>query len=93
MYINNPQDVIELNPEIEGEKKLHGLKIYQAIQTVRDFAAALAYRLGPDGDLYGRREYMEKEPADSQSESSPDSASGQADETNQSILDELDDIL
>ncbi len=93
MYINNPQDLIELNPEIEGEKKLHGLKIYEAIQTVRNFAAAFAYRLGPDGDLYGKLEYMEKESADKKSESSPRSASARAAKTNQSILDELDDIL
>ena len=61
MYISNPQDLIELNPEIEGEKKLHGFKIYEAIQIIMNFAAAFAYRLGPEGDLYGKLEYMEKE--------------------------------
>ena len=45
MYVANPQDVIEISPEIEGVKKLHGFKVFEAIRTVRDYAAAFAYRL------------------------------------------------
>lgn len=94
MYISNPQDIIELNPEIEGDKKLHGLKIYEAIQTVRDYAAAFAYRLGPDGDLYGKLEYKEQEPGENPiQEGSPRTAPARPAKKSQSILDELDDIL
>lgn len=92
MYISNPQDIIELNPEIEGEKKLHGLKIYEAIQTVRNFAAAFAYRLGPDGDLYGKLEYKEQEPGEQMPQSTR-TAQARPAKKSQSILDELDDIL
>ena len=91
MYISNPQDMIELNPEIEGEKKLHGLKIYEAIQAVRNFAAALAYRLGPEGDLYGKLEYEES--AESKTEKDPGSTPSRPAGKAPSILDELDDIL
>ena len=93
MYISNPQDIIELNPEIEGEKKLHGLKIYEAIQTVRNFAAALAYRLGPEGDLYGKLDYKEKESGEQKTDSTPRPAPVSTAKKPQSILDELDDIL
>ena len=86
MYIANPQDEIEMNPEIEGEKKLHGLKIYEGIQIVRNYAAAFAYRLNPEGDLYGKQEYSEN----SSSVVSDDNIESTG---KQSILDELDDII
>ncbi|HPS56517.1 MAG TPA: hypothetical protein PK514_00290 [Spirochaetota bacterium] len=93
MYISNPQDIIELNPEIEGEKKLHGLKIYEALQTVRNFAAAFAFRLGPEGDLYGKLEYNQKESGEQKADSSPRPSPARSAKKSQSILDELDDIL
>ena len=93
MYIGNPQDLIELNPEIEGEKKLHGFKIYEALQIVRNFAAAFAYRLGPDGDLYGKLEYKEKESGEPKTDNNLRPAQDRTTKKSQSILDELDDIL
>jgi len=93
MYISNPQELIELNPEIEGEKKLHGLKIYEAIQTVRNFAAAFAYRLGPEGDLYGKLEYKENDSGEKKPENTSRTAPAKTAKKSQSILDELDDIL
>lgn len=93
MYISNPQELIELNPEIEGEKKLHGLKIYEGIQTVRNFAAAFAYRLGPEGDLYGKLEYKENDSGEKKPENTSRTAPAKTAKKSQSILDELDDIL
>lgn len=93
MYISNPQDIIELNPEIEGEKKLHGLKIYEAIQVVRNFAAAFAFRLSPEGDLYGKLEYNVKETNEKKPETTRRQAPAKSPKKSQSILDELDDIL
>lgn len=93
MFVSNPQDIIELNPEIEGEKKLHGLKIYEAFQTVRNFAVAFAYRLSPDGDLYGKLEYKENESENKKPETTRPQAPVRSIKKSQSILDELDDIL
>ncbi len=86
-HINNPQDVIELYYEIEGEKKLKDKRIYDAIQIVQKFAAALAFRLTPGGDLAGNTEFSETAGA-----AKP--ASGEETSAKKgSILDELDDII
>jgi hypothetical protein len=58
-YIENPQDVIEFETHIEGVKKIHGKKIYDAIHTVYNYVSAFSYRLGGDGDLSGNREVKE----------------------------------
>ena len=87
-YINNPQDILELFYEIEGEKKLKDKKIYDAIQIVQKFAAAMAFRLSPGGDLTGNTEFSEeREP------SKEDISEEKAPSKKESILDELDDII
>ncbi|HOP61739.1 MAG TPA: hypothetical protein PK358_00485 [Spirochaetota bacterium] len=87
-YINNPQDILELYYEIEGEKKLKDKKIYDAIQIAQRFSAALAYRLNPGGDLTGNTEFPEESGATG-AESDSEGSSDKKD----SILDELDDII
>lgn len=85
-YINNPQDILELFYEIEGEKKLKDKKIYDAVQIAQRFSSALAYRLRPGGDLTGNTEFSEDE-AKEEFADEKDSAK------RKSILDELDDII
>ncbi len=92
MHVANPQDVIDMNPEIEGNKKIHGMKVFEAIKVVRNYAAAFAYRLGPDGDLYGKQEYSENKSAQKGSDKLTESPSPALSQSN-SILDELDDII
>lgn len=87
-YINNPQDILELFYEIEGEKKLKDKKIYDAIQIVQRFSAAMAFRLSPGGDLTGNTEFSEeREP------SKEILSEEKAPSRKESILDELDDII
>lgn len=87
-YINNPQDILEIFYEIEGEKKLKDKKIYDAIQIVQRFTAAMAFRLNPGGDLTGNTEFSEDD--ELINEKSGDETSPSKKE---SILDELDDII
>ncbi len=88
LYINNPQDILELFYEIEGEKKLKNKKIYDAIQIAQRFAAAMAFRLKPGGDLTGTTEFME----DAESIKSGFADEGDSSKKD-SILDELEDII
>jgi len=98
VHIANPQDIIEFEFEIEGNKKLHGKKIYEAVFNVYCFAMAFLSRLEPGGDLSGTGEMdggdpitmgsgvLEepvKEGLDPLIEEQPD----------KSILDELDDMI
>lgn len=87
-YINNPQDILELFYQIEGEKKLKDKKIYDSIQIAQRFAAAMAFRLSPGGDLTGTAEFSEEPPFSSEG---PDDE--KIPEKRDSILDELDDII
>jgi len=87
-YINNPQDILELFYQIEGEKKLKDKKIYDSIQIAQRYAAAMAHRLSPGGDLTGTAEFSED-----QAMVSAESSSDQDTAINKSILDELDDII
>jgi hypothetical protein len=90
-YVANPQDVLEFNQAIEGEKKLNKKKVYEAIITLYNFASAFSYRIGPGGDLAGKLELDEDEtPIDPEDESH---AEINADESKKSILDELDDLV
>ena len=50
-YVQNPQDVLRLDNTIEGQKKLNGRKIYEAIQLLYYYSSAFVYRLGQKGDL------------------------------------------
>ena len=81
-FINNPQDIIEIYEQIEGDKKLKNKKIYEAIQIAYKYAMALSYRLSPGGDLTGSGEFSEEKSVEEKK--SPE---------NESILKELDDII
>lgn len=59
--IDNPQDDLKFDPQIEGNKKLNGKKIHEAVLTAYQYASALEYRLGLDGDLCGSMEFKEGE--------------------------------
>ncbi|MCL1865762.1 MAG: hypothetical protein FWF73_08140 [Spirochaetes bacterium] len=90
-FIANPQDVLEFNPAIEGEKKLNGRKIYDAIMTLYNFASAFSYRISPEGDLSGKLEFKENE---KQINIEDESSQKNADNISEkSILDELDDLV
>ncbi|MDA3901270.1 MAG: hypothetical protein PF637_12225 [Spirochaetes bacterium] len=49
--VSNPQENIELDYELEGDKKLKGKKIYQALVEVIDFSHAFNFRLSYGNDL------------------------------------------
>ena len=102
-YVANPQEELVFEPNIEGEKKINGLKVYEAIERLYAFVSAFVYRLSPGGDLSGKLEFSEKELEEDSSKtvkpsgddktyfgekSSQEESSGQ-----KSILDELDDLL
>lgn len=59
--ILNPQDPIEFELAIEGDKKLNGRKVYEGVEQACAYAAGLAYRLSYGGDLSGEREFKEGE--------------------------------
>lgn len=90
-FISNPQDVLEFSFDIEGDKKLKNKKVFEAIETVFNYASALSYRIDSDGDLSGKLEFDEN---DSQlkveEQKSPDEKNR---EKGESIFDELDDII
>ena len=80
-------DIEVKNPE-PIEIKLKDKKIYDAIQIAQRFAAAMAHRLSPGGDLTGTTEFSE-DPA-----MVSEGTSGEQDSAKrESILDELDDII
>lgn len=104
LIIANPQDILNFESEIEGEKKLIGKKVYECIYLTHCFAAALAYRLSIDGDLSGRQPSQQAESAPQSSQITPQQtetataalkqetekpSSGES----ESILKELDDLL
>lgn len=90
--IENPQDVLEFESHIEGLKKLHNKKIYEAIIITYRYVSSLAYRLGPMGDLSGNIEYKHDE--NKQSNQVEEKYSDTNNSVSQkSVLDELDDML
>ncbi len=90
-FIENPQDILDFTVEIEGEKKLHNKKLYEALTAIYSYISALVYRLGPDGDLSGKIDNYDDSKsiaaAETENEVKPLKRGGD------SILDELDDIL
>lgn len=98
--IENPQDELVFNTEIEGNRKLNKLKVYEAINRAYYFASAFAYRLDIDGDLSGELEFMEGEEAIGKDtakapEDTPQSPKKQDAEasSDKSVIEELDDLL
>lgn len=49
--IENPQDIIEFDVSIEGEKKINKIKIYEAIEIVYAFALAYIDRFTSDAEV------------------------------------------
>jgi hypothetical protein len=96
IYIENPQEELAFDPAIEGEKKINGKKIYEAIYVIYCYVLAFAYRLSQEGDLSGDLEFKkeeldqmkdQKKEQDKAVKESPDKKS------DKSILEELDDMI
>lgn len=88
-FVSNPQDTLEFVYEIEGDKKLKNKKIYEAFETIYNFAVALSFRLSADGDLSGKLEFDEKDTPDEDT----DVIENKNNNIDKSIFDELDDII
>jgi hypothetical protein len=100
--IDNPQDELVFEATIEGIKKMHGKKVYAAIQTAYNYAAAFGYRLSIDGDLYGQLEFNEEElkniasnapdkSKENSSDAHPEEEKNRAE--NKNVIKELDDLI
>jgi len=90
-FISNPQDVLEFSFEIEGEKKLKNKKIYEAVEIVYNYASALSYRIDSGGDLSGNLEFEENEKQMEVEDQK--SINNNSEKKDESIFDELDDII
>ena len=99
-YITNPQDVLEFMEEIEGVKKISGMKLFEVLNTIFNFCSAFSYRLSFDGDLAGGTEFTEEEKnlnekkiqdKNKTAEKAPENI--KETESKKSMLEELDDIL
>jgi hypothetical protein len=96
LYIANPQEMIAFDPLIEGEKKINGKRIYEAVAIVYSYALAFAYRLSQEGDLSGNLEFRKEELDKMQGQlksgeaASPDKKEKEKDK---SPLEELDDMI
>ncbi len=104
LIVTNPQDILNFESEIEGEKKLGGKKVYECIYLTRCFAAAFAHRLSVGGDLSGKQPAQQIEDAPQSPQTTPqqegmaDTApkqknEKQSSEESKSILKELDDFI
>jgi hypothetical protein len=51
--ISNPQETLVFEARIEGQKKLSGVKIFEAINSITAYVEAFIFRLSRNGDLYG----------------------------------------
>jgi len=51
--ISNPHEALVFEVRIEGQKKLSGVKVYEAINTIAAYVEAFMFRLSRSGDLYG----------------------------------------
>lgn len=100
--IDNPQDELTFESTIEGAKKMHGKKVYAAIQTAYYYASAFVYRLSIDGDLYGQLEFNEEEfknivsnAPEKPKETSSDAKSAEEKNPagNKNVIKELDDLI
>ncbi len=95
-YIENPQEELVFDTLIEGEKKLNGKKIFEAIYLVYCYALAFAYRLGQDGDLSGDLEFKKEELDELKKRTEEHAASvreQEEQERQKSVLEELDDMI
>lgn len=99
--IENPDEILEFISQIEGEKKIHGKSINRAIMIINNYASAFSHRLSFGGDLTGSIEFdteeqMKRGIEETVSQREGDEEKeviGSLEESDKSILDELDDIL
>jgi len=103
-FLSNPQEELQFDDLIEGDKKLNNTKVYNAIQIVYDYTSAFIYRLSPGGDLSGKIEDENKnvspqsEAKKMQAPATPSPSADQPDlekdgDSSRSIIEELDDLL
>jgi hypothetical protein len=96
IYIENPQEELIFDPLIEGEKKINGKKIYEALYIVYCYALAFAYRLSQSGDLSGDLEFKKEEMEERQKQQKDIAREVQEkkeSEQKKSVLEELDDMV
>ncbi|MBN2158015.1 MAG: hypothetical protein JW807_01375 [Spirochaetes bacterium] len=95
IYIENPQEALVFDSLIEGEKKINGKKIYEALYVVYCYAMAFAHRLGDAGDLSGALEFKKEELDQMQKDMKERAGARQESEEQQkkSVLEELDDMI
>ena len=96
IYIENPQEELVFDPLIEGDKKINGKKIYQALYIVYCFALAFAFRLSDSGDLSGDLEFKKEEMEEiqkQQKEMAKQVQEKKENEKKKSVLEELDDMV
>jgi len=97
LHIDNPQEELVFDPLIEGEKKIHNKKIYEAIHIVHSYASAFVHRLSQDGDLSGDLEFKKEEleliQKRMQESAAQDKPEDLASPREKSVLEELDDLL
>ncbi len=107
--VDNPQDVLVFDAGIEGEKKISGKKVFEAIDQAYCYTAAFIDRLAPGGDLSGDLEMKETEtreqatpkpPVEEQPKSAPVNTKAPekkpAEEKKpekKSVIDELEDLF
>ena len=99
-FVDNPEDVLEFIAQIEGEKKINGKKIIDAITIVYNFTSAFVYRLGVNGDLAGDLEMKDEDMLNREIVPDAEDAKEKKEQPKKtmqneekSILDELDDVL
>jgi hypothetical protein len=96
IFIENPQDELIFDPLIEGEKKINGKKIYEALYIVYCYALAFAYRLSQSGDLSGDLEFKKEEMEElqkHQKEIAREIQDKKESDQKKSVLEELDDMV
>jgi hypothetical protein len=98
IYIENPQEELSFDPLIEGDKKLNGKKIFEAISTVYCYAMAFAYRLSQGGDLSGellfnKEELEQLQQLTKEKDQTMQDKSGTGGKDEKSVLEELDDMV
>ncbi len=97
-FIENYDEILEFIPQIEGEKKLNGKRVIDALNIVYNYISAFIYRLDFGGDLSGSLEFKDEEfmknPAiETDHTEKTDNEEELTGDEDRSILDELDDIL
>ncbi len=96
IFIENPQEELVFDPSIEGEKKVNGKKIYEAVFIIYCYAIAFAYRLSQEGDLSGNLEFRKEELDQMKDQSKEQESTGTESpdkKSDKSVLEELDDMI